>query len=157
MPEIVPALRSALLAPIRNGDRTVLWAQPGLGFANLLYLWLVAAGAEARGEDVVVRHQPVMDTWLPVLPRLRELTVDPSAVRFRDRRDLGFHQAFGADFTREELEDFVHGYLLDSPLLGEVSPTTTPGCSPSTCVVATTTRSPGSAACTPSTWPSTCG
>jgi hypothetical protein len=127
VPEIVPALRSALLTPIRNGDRTVLWAQPDLGFANLLYLWLVAAARQARGDDVVVRHQPAMDTWLPVLPRLRELTVKPSAVRFRDRRDLGFHQAFGADFTREELEAFIHGYLIDTPLLGEVSPDGDPG------------------------------
>ena len=31
MPEIVPALRSALLTPIRNGDRTVLWAAAGPG------------------------------------------------------------------------------------------------------------------------------
>ena len=127
MPEIVPALRSALLTPIRNGDRTVLWAQPDLGFANLLYLWLVAAARQARGDDVVVRYQPVMDAWLPVLPRLAELTVDSSAVRFRDRRDLGFHQAFGADFTREELEAFVHGYLLDTPLLSEVSRDGDPG------------------------------
>ena len=122
MPGIVPTLRSALLTPIRNGDRTVLWTQPGLGFANVLYLWLVAAARRARGNDVVVRHQPVMDSWLPVLPRLRELTVDPAAVRFRDRRDLGFHQAFGADFTRDELESFVRDYLLDTPLLGDVKP-----------------------------------
>jgi hypothetical protein len=123
VPGIVPALRSALLTPIRNGDRTVLWGQPDLGFANLLYLWMVAAARRGRGEDVVVRAQPVMETWLPVLPRLRELTVEASAVRFRDRRDLGFHQAFGADFTREDLEGFVRDYLLDSPLLGDVTPT----------------------------------
>jgi hypothetical protein len=122
VPGIVPALRSALLTPIRNGDRTVLWARPDLGFANLLYVWMVAASRRARGDDVVVRHQPVMDTWLPVLPRLRELTVDAAAVRFRDRRDLGFHQAFGTDFTRDELERFVSDYLLDSPLLGDVAP-----------------------------------
>ncbi len=122
MPGIGSALRSALLTPIRQGDRTVLWAGPDRGFANLLYLWLVAAARQARGEDVVVRHQPAMDAWLPVLPRLRELTVDASAVRFRDRRDLGWHQAFGTDYTPEELDAFVRGYLLDTPLLEDLLP-----------------------------------
>ncbi len=65
---IVTAVKSAVLGPIRTGDRTVVWGQPGLGFANLLYLWMVAAARRARGEDVVVRHHPVMDTWLPGCP-----------------------------------------------------------------------------------------
>jgi hypothetical protein len=126
VPAFVPALRSAvlspLLSPLRNGDRTVLWTQPGQGFANVLYLWLVAASRRRRGEDVVVRHGGVMDAWLPVIPRLRELTVEPSDVRFRDRRDLGYHQAFGVDYTGDDLEAFVRAYLLGSPLLEGVVP-----------------------------------
>jgi len=119
MSAIVTTIKAALLGPMRNGDRTVIWTQPVMGFANLLYLWLVAASRRAGGEDVVVRHSAVMDPWLPVLPRLRELTVEESRVRFRDRRDVDYHQAFGTDFTREDLEAFVRGYLLDSPLLTE--------------------------------------
>jgi hypothetical protein len=107
---------------LRTGDRTVLWTEPVQGFANLLYLWLVAASRRARGEDVVVRHSAVMDAWLPVLPRLGELTVGVSDVRFRDRRDLGYHQAFGVDFSAEDLEAFVRGYLLGSPLLEDLEP-----------------------------------
>jgi hypothetical protein len=119
VPGIVPALRSALLTPIRNGDRTVLWARPGQGFANLLYLWMAAAGRHERGEDVLVRHADAMEPWLPVLPRLRELTVDEARIRFRDRRDLGWYQTFATDFTRADLETFVRSYLLGSPLLGD--------------------------------------
>ena len=70
MPEIVPALRSALLTPMRNGDRTVIWTQPDWASRTCCTSgWSPPPGA--RPVRTSSSGTPVMDPWLPALPRLR--------------------------------------------------------------------------------------
>lgn len=96
----------------RRGERTVIMTpHAGLRFGNWLYLWLDAHARTHAGEPTVVRWAPGMETWLAAFPALRALTVTTGTMTFHDRRewdDLSWHQRYGIDFTRAELDAFVH-------------------------------------------------
>ncbi|UZJ24962.1 alpha-1,2-fucosyltransferase [Rhodococcus antarcticus] len=82
---------------------------------NILYFALHAHAQQSAGRDVRVVDPDPGNAWAPALPRLGGLMVPPSGLRWSDRRldiPTGFHQGFGTDFTRAELESFVHDVVL---------------------------------------------
>lgn len=121
---VVHRLGSRAAGHLRHGPRTVLWTPlEGLGFGNVLYLWLHASLRQARGEEYRVLTPPPMTPWLAMLPAVRDrLTVDRARVRLTDRREHGWFSEFGTDFTREELQRFVREFLLGTPLLPRSGP-----------------------------------
>jgi hypothetical protein len=121
---IIPGLRSRLydvkaaaVSPLRRGSRTIL-STPGhgLGFGNFLYFWLHAHIRQEAGDDCRVLETPAMAPWLDTYAGLRDtLTIHPSKVRLWDRREWEqgrLYQAFGEDYTRVQLRDFIKTYLL---------------------------------------------
>lgn len=104
-------------AALRHGRRTVLWVPERIYLGNFLYHWLIAHREQASGRDVVARATAAMNPWRPLVPGSDRLVVDPSAVRFVDRRRLGYFQEFGVDYTAAQLSRFIDDVLLDSPLV----------------------------------------
>ncbi|WP_170219216.1 alpha-1,2-fucosyltransferase [Nocardioides litoris] len=99
--------------PLRRGPRSVIWApEVGLGFGNVLYLWLAAATRQASGEDVRVLAPPGLSFWLERFPELRGLSVSRDAVRPSDQREHLWGSRFGEDFDRSDLHGFITSYLL---------------------------------------------
>lgn len=108
------------LAGVRRGQRRVLWAPPTVYWGNLLYLWQHAHIVGNPEVEVVRVHDHSLH-WLEAFPRLAELSVRASDVRFRDQRinesDFSF---FGSDFTADDLASFVGERLLPSGHLAAV-------------------------------------
>lgn len=84
----------------------------GLGFGNFLYLWLHAFQARRLGTPEWVVVPATMTPWLDAYPALRGLSLSAREVRPSDRRVFAWNSRFGVDFTRNELDDFVAGYLV---------------------------------------------
>jgi hypothetical protein len=107
--------RSAMLDPLRRGDRTVIMCPPaGLRLGNFLYLWLRAHRRTRGGSPTVVRRSQAMMPWLELLPEVMALTVSDDAIRFRDRREWDntfLYQRFGVDFTGQDVRAFVDDVL----------------------------------------------
>lgn len=100
----------------------MLLTYDGLGIGNLLYFALHAHRLRAEGRDYRVEANDALSPWLTVLPGLRPYFVDSRRIRPWDRREhiaSGFFQAFGTDFGRADLEGFVSGVLLASPLFAD--------------------------------------
>ena len=110
-------MTTAALDRMRRGDRTVtMTPQAGLRFGNWLYLWMHAYTASAAGHPWRVLEAPGMDVWFDAFPSLRRLTIARDQVRFHDRRvwnEAAWNQRFGAEFTRAELQAFIHATLAE--------------------------------------------
>lgn len=117
-------LGSRASRPLQRGRRTVLWTpNEGLGFGNVLYLWLHAYLRQRHGEQYRVLTPHAMHVWLEELPRVREaLAVDRAQVRVSDRRDHGWFSRFGSDFSRAQLHGFVGDCLVGTSLVPGPSP-----------------------------------
>lgn len=104
---------------LQHGHRTVLWTpSEGLGFGNVLYLWLHASLRQFQGDAYRVLTPPSMTPWLDLLPGIRDqLAVARDQVRLIDRRDRGWFSEFGIDFTREELHLFVREFMVGTDLV----------------------------------------
>lgn len=102
---------------LRWGDRVVLRTPPaGLRIGNLLYVWLNAHRRTTQCESVRALESRAMKPWLNEFPRLNELTVVPSNVRFSDRREWDatwLYQRFGVDFDRTQLRAFIQNIFAD--------------------------------------------
>ncbi|MDQ0922286.1 hypothetical protein QF038_000794 [Pseudarthrobacter sp. W1I19] len=110
-------IKGAALRPLRIGSRRILWTpNQGLGFGNFLYLWLHAHLEQAAGRDYRVFETPAMSPWLTAFPLLRErLAISSDSIRFRDRREWRhdtLFQAFGTEYTRTELREFITTFLV---------------------------------------------
>lgn len=81
----------------------------GMRFGNWLYLWLDAHQRTASGEPTLVLERDDMTPWLEEFPALRTLSIEPTLLRFHDRRDHNVRKPnrFGVDFTRESLRAFI--------------------------------------------------
>lgn len=113
----LPDLKSAALNVVRRGPRTVLWTRQGHGFGNILYDWMRVYSRRAAGRDTVALLTPRGEPWLPLLGEAgAALTVRRSEVGVTDRREVGAPFAFGTDFSRAELDAFLDGVVLPSPL-----------------------------------------
>lgn len=105
-----------VLTALRRAEPTVVWApSEGLGFGNVLYLWLHAHVESRRGRPTVVLLPPAMRGWVEALPSLAQLSVDRQDVGPWNRRTWGWWSAFGTDFDRGDLDRFVRECLLSSP------------------------------------------
>ncbi|OKL52901.1 hypothetical protein BSZ39_12435 [Bowdeniella nasicola] len=105
---------AAGLSPIRSrSTHWVLWTSPKMRGGNYLYQWLRVWRQREEGVTAWVLHQPGMDVWLEMFPRLRELTIERSDVgtfyhRFYDDGQL--YRSFGD----QRLMQFIREYLLSS-------------------------------------------
>lgn len=84
---------------------------------NLLYLWLHAYTRTATGETVLVRGSRESDEWCQVFPALQAYSLGADQIRFSDRREFEstwLYQRFGVDFSRDQLQEFVHAVLAPS-------------------------------------------
>ncbi len=110
-------MTTLMLDRMRRGDRTVtMTPAAGLRFGNWLYLWLHAYTASRAGNPWRVLEAPGMDVWLDAFPDLRELTIVRDQLRFHDRRFWGeaaWNQRFAEEFTRDELQKFIHATLAE--------------------------------------------
>ncbi len=129
MDSMISARRVAALAlgPVRRRGREIAWTPDWMGFGNHLTLLFWAARAPVPGTRLV-RRTSAMDPWLRAFPTLRELTVAPGEVRFRDSRwgplTLRLDEyddpsgPFGRGADPRLLETFCRR-LLDSPAFAE--------------------------------------
>ncbi len=93
---------------VRRGKRTVLGTYPGLRLGNYLYFALQAHIAAHGGREYRVLDTGLGEEWYAAFPALRGLTVE--RIRVFDRREHippRFYQAYGEDFTQDELARFV--------------------------------------------------
>ncbi len=81
---------------------------------NHLYQWMLAHSRRRENPQTYVRTTENQAAWLEEFPHLRELAVRPHDMHVTDRRSLALGQAFGSDFTRDELTDFCTTRLLAS-------------------------------------------
>ncbi len=114
---LLTRIRSRVLGVVRRGPRTVLWTPTEVNLGNILYLWLAAHIGQSRAEQVLALETPASLPWLSLMPRAKRLLVTRAEVRLTDRRELGMRQAFGHDFTADQLEAFVSEIVVGSPLL----------------------------------------
>lgn len=75
-----------VLEPVRRRGRPVAWTPDFMGLGNLLQLAMWAHDGHVAGEPRWIRSTPRLDPWLDVFPGLRSVVLDPSEVRFTDRR-----------------------------------------------------------------------
>ena len=107
---------SAVIGLVRRGNREVLWVPTNVNLGNFLYHWLRAFKDQEAGLETLALTTPAMLPWLDHIPEARRLVIDPSQVRFIDRRVLGMLQDWNVDYGREELHRFVREILLPSGL-----------------------------------------
>lgn len=101
------------------GPRAVVWVpESGLGFGNVMYLWLHAFCLRERGGDSYALSTPMMQEWIKRFPAMRQVLIDRNDVRLTDRRLSGWWSDFGVDFTPEELRLFIKLHV--APSLPEV-------------------------------------
>lgn len=102
------------LSPIRSrSSNWVLWTSSKMRGGNYLYQWLRVWRQREEGITAKILHQPGMDGWLEMFPRLQELTIERSEVglfyhRFYDDGQL--YRSFG----EQHLAQFIREYLLSS-------------------------------------------
>jgi hypothetical protein len=113
---------SAVIGLVRRGNREVLWVPTNVNLGNFLYHWLRAFKDQEAGLETLALTTPAMLPWLDHIPEARRLVIDPSQVRFIDRRVLGMLQDWNVDYGREELHRFVREILLPSGYLHHSPP-----------------------------------
>lgn len=98
---------------LQRGARQILWApDTGVGFGNVLYVWLHAYQCQARGEDARVLVPAHLEPWRGTFPRLwTDLSISRDEVRRTDRRTWSWNSRFGEDFSRDELRSFIEAHL----------------------------------------------
>jgi hypothetical protein len=97
---------------VRHGKRTVLGTYPGLRLGNYLYFFLHAYASALRGSEYRVLDTGLAEEWYAAFPALRGLSVNRT--RIYDQREHIpplFYQAYGQDFTQDELTRFVRDIL----------------------------------------------
>lgn len=75
-----------VLEPVRRHGRPVAWTPEFMGLGNLLQLAMWAYDGHRSGTPRWIRSTPRLDPWLEVFPGLGAVVLDPSEVRFTDRR-----------------------------------------------------------------------
>jgi hypothetical protein len=110
-------VRARLLAVVRRGPRTVLWAEPRLGLGNYMYHWLQVHKLRDSGEQAAVLRLAEMEPWLPWFPEIdRDYTVAREDVGLTDVRELGFYQEWGVHYLPEHVERFADFCLAQTTL-----------------------------------------
>ncbi len=95
----------------------MLWTERKIHLGNFLYHWMRAYTRQEEGARVYALRTPEMGPWLDAFPTLADrLLVSRGEVRLTDRREVGFFQAWGIDYTPEELERFAGALLQDATL-----------------------------------------
>ena len=109
---------------LRRSTPTVVWTpSAGLGWGNMLYLYLHAFLASSKGIPTRVLTSAGVRPWLAAFPTLRAgLAIERSDVRSTQRRVVGWWSQFGVDFTRADLDAFVHAMLMPDLGLREANP-----------------------------------
>ncbi|MBO1756216.1 alpha-1,2-fucosyltransferase [Allobranchiibius sp. CTAmp26] len=79
---------------------------------NHFYLWQKAILEQAAGRDWRVLVRPEMAHWRSEWPESDPALIDRVDVGFFDRRVMGFHQAYGDDFTSDQNDRFCTDILL---------------------------------------------
>lgn len=126
----IPALRGRLHAVQRNaidrwraGGPPIIWgSDQKMGFGNFAYLWLAAFVREGEMPGIRVRDLSGMDPWLRTFPLIAARYSAPqSSIPLRARRVEGFFQGFDEEYTAEQLENFVRGFLLPADALQDAA------------------------------------
>lgn len=92
---------------------------PGLGFGNYLYFVLRAFIAQEAGRSFQVVDHGLDEKWVVLFPGLAAFLTEPASLSRLDRRtNIAplFHQAFGVDYSADELAAFVERVLVASPV-----------------------------------------
>ncbi len=116
-------LKVKFLELVRRRGRIILLTNPGSGMGNQFYYWLRAHTLQIQGHEAFAMWAPKM---LPIEDKFvycrDRLTIKRADVSFFDQRMPGLPQAFGKDFSRVELENFIRECLCPpgSPLLVEL-------------------------------------
>lgn len=111
---------------MRSGPRTVIWPEPKIYLGNFLYHWLQVHLRRGAGRDVVCLETEPMRGWIRYFPGVEPTLVTRDQVRMRDRREVGFFQAWGLHYRPPELDAFVD-FLLDTTTLPLVVAPADPG------------------------------
>lgn len=118
------SLRPWLAEQLRRGPRTVVLTPMSARVGNLLYFWLRANTERQEGRDVRVRESEHFADWPSVWPEVAALSVARLEIARTDRLlavpTLHF-QRYGTDFTRSQLEGFIHQCLLTSEFTAAMS------------------------------------
>lgn len=94
----------------------MLWTEPRINLGNFMYHWLYAHTAQEGGRDVVVRHIPEMDQWIPYFPLTQRLTIQQRQIRISDRRAPGYFQLWHYDYLPSSLEVFADAMISSTTL-----------------------------------------
>lgn len=94
----------------------MLWTPRDVNVGNFLYHWLRCHTEQTAGRPVYALRTPAMDPWLSTFPRAAPLIWARHEVPFRAQRIPGYWQRWGELFTKQDLAQFIHDVLLDSPL-----------------------------------------
>jgi len=99
---------------LRRGS--VLDTYPGLGLGNYLFFALRAHIERQQGFRTWVLDSGLNPRWGEALPLLVPLLTGPRSAAFRRLRHIPqyFHQGYGSDFTRAQLEQFISEVILSA-------------------------------------------
>lgn len=120
--DINASVKSVVTRLFRNGETTILWTPTiHMGVGNLFYIWLWAHQRQTLGHPDKALLVESMKPWLPFLPEVASLVIDQKSVRFRDKRIITYNQAFGDDFTEEDIDSFAWKHLFNAPAFSGVA------------------------------------
>lgn len=107
-------LKSIFALAIGKKQKHVIEIPAQLRFGNLLYFYLHCYIMRRQNKLVYILHTKTMDYWLEYFPRLQEFILYANDFKFYDNLDYfsSYYQNFGVDFKTQELNDFIHNYIL---------------------------------------------